>query len=150
MKKYSAIAVALLAATFFFAWQSGLVHGVPPSRPAQADSPPGFSADALQRDLLAYFRGAGASDVTDIKWDLLRDQPTRSGTTHPKYYVWVRVYSGSRMRDEGAARVEAVDQARFEVTNYMSAALLQEAPDNARSVFPAALVPDILKRAGAT
>lgn len=102
----------------------------------------------LKRDLLAYFRGTETTPTTSLEYELLRDAPTQSGVSYPKYYLWVRVRSGSSVLKEGAARVAAIERKRFEVTNFMSRSSIQSSPSEVGAVFPAALVPSVLSRAG--
>jgi hypothetical protein len=102
----------------------------------------------LKRDLLAYFRASETSPATSVEYELLRDAPTQSGLSYPKYYLWVRVRSGRSVLEEGAARVAAIERKRFEVTNFLSRSSIQSEPSEAGAVFPAALVPSVLSRAG--
>jgi hypothetical protein len=71
----------------------------------------------LKRDLKGYF--CAESKVCEVEYELLRDGPTQTGISYPKYYVWVRCFRKNTLR-EGAARVAAVEQTRFDVTNFLS------------------------------
>jgi hypothetical protein len=101
----------------------------------------------LRRDLMSYFRTAGFGDATEVQYELLRDAPTQSGVSYPKYYVWVRIIEHGAIREQGAARVAAIDGTRFEVTTFLSSKNLTR--DSALTVFPEALVDGILSRAAA-
>jgi hypothetical protein len=103
----------------------------------------------LQRDLRAFAERSGYNSVTGIQYTLLRDAPTQSGVSYPKYYVWLQVQSGSTVLVEGAARVLAIDRVRFEVANFLTVQQLRTTPSEAESVFPAPLVAGILSRAAA-
>lgn len=119
---------------------SHIAANVPPA--------PAFKA-ILERDLLAYFKSKGRSNATKVEYSLLRDGPTQSGVSYPKYYVWCRVYAGPALLQEGAARLAAIDGLRFEVTSYLPAAQIQATPAEVSQVFPAPLVAAILAKAGA-
>lgn len=89
----------------------------------------------LTRDLTAYFAKSTGKGVT-VKYEPLRDGPTQTGVSFPKFYVWVRVSRGGKQIGEGAARVAAVEQKRFEVTDYLSRVVMQGDPDQIYQVFP--------------
>jgi len=101
----------------------------------------------LRRDLLAYLkaREPGLTDLLQI--DLLRDAPTQSGASYPKYYVWVKYRVGAMKVKQGALRLAAIEKSRFEVTNFVSAGEAKQDRKAVEQVFPSALVPDILSRA---
>ena len=99
----------------------------------------------LTRDLLAHFQSSNLQ-VTRVEFKLLRDAPTQSGVALPKYYAWVKAFAGTVLRQEGAVRVAAVDKTHFDVTHFFSKAQLQQ-DDQAKQVFPAALMPDIMRLA---
>ena len=100
----------------------------------------------LERDLEAYFSSFG-KNIT-LKYQLLRDGPTQSGVSYPKYYVWVQVFEGSNIVQEGAARVAAIEKQRFEVFNFLSKSSLLENPNSAAQVFPVALLAKISQLSG--
>lgn len=102
----------------------------------------------LARDLLAYFRASDSPTATGVTFKLLRNGPTQSGVSYPKYYLWAEVFSGSELLQKGAVRVEAVERTHFEVTDFMSKAQILSAPEDVERVFPAVLTPGILSLAG--
>lgn len=102
----------------------------------------------LKRDLLDYFRAFEARAVTSVEYDLLRDGPTQSGVSYSKYYLWVKVHSQNAVIEECAMRIAAIDQKRFEVTHFLSRSSIQSNPNDVGTVFPSALVPLVLLRAG--
>ncbi len=99
----------------------------------------------LQRDLESYF-GRAESAPVKVTFELLRDQPTITGIAYPKYYLWVEVRSTEGLLRVGAARVAAIKRS-FEVTNFVPAETINLDAGTVSSVFPAALVSDIAKRA---
>ena len=101
----------------------------------------------LQRDLLAFLKTSSAPAATRVEFKLLRDAPTQSGVAYPKYYLWVKAFAGSNLKEEGAARVAAVDRQRFDVLQFISKTQMQATPSEVNNVFPAALVPTILSLA---
>ncbi len=111
--------------------------------------PPESFESFLNRDLLAYFKISGTPGATAVTYKPLRNGPTQSGLSYPKYYLWVKVLSGSKLLQEGAVRVAAIERTHFEVTNFMSKTQIQSAPSEVGSVFPAALVQSVLSHAGA-
>ncbi|HEY9827228.1 MAG TPA: hypothetical protein V6D19_17460 [Stenomitos sp.] len=102
----------------------------------------------LKRDLLDYFRASEIRAAASVEYELLRDGPTQSGVSYPKYYLWVKVHSKNAVIAEGAVRVAAIDQKRFEVTNFLSRSSIQSNPNDVDTVFPSVLVPSLLLRAG--
>jgi len=101
----------------------------------------------LTRDLLAHFQSSDPQ-LTRVEFKLLRAAPTQSGVAFPKYYAWVKTFAGTSLRQEGAVRVAAVDKTHFDVTHFLNKAQLQQG-DQAKQVFPAALIPDIMRLATA-
>src|SRR5277367_5184201 len=84
----------------------------------------------LTRELNIYFSKKLLSQV-DVKYQLLRDQPTQAGLAFPKFYAWVTVLSlqsGTKI-EEGAVRLEAEDKASFSVTNFVSVDDIKMHPD---------------------
>jgi hypothetical protein len=101
----------------------------------------------LQRDLVAYFRGAGLANASAVQWTLLRQQPTQTGISYPKYYAWVRVLDGDKIVARGALRIAAATRTHFEVRNFVSAAQAEADPELVSRWFPAPLVDGIRDRA---
>jgi hypothetical protein len=115
----------------------------------EANLPPPEVIDSYaQRDLLAFFRRA-SPDATAVEFLLLRNGPTQSGTSYPKFYLWVKVYAGATIQNEGAVRVAAVERTHFEITDFLSRSSIQANPSDVGNVFPTALVPVVLEYAGA-
>jgi len=112
----------------------------------EGNVPPGKLFDELlTRDLNDYF--CRNSNDCKVQYELLRDGPTQSGTSYPKYYLWVRFTKGGTVAGEGAVRVAAIDQKSFEVTHFLSRELISQAPSQVASIFPAALVNKIVEKA---
>ena len=89
----------------------------------------------LRRDLTAYFAKATGKKVT-VAYEFLRDGPTQSGVSYPKYYLWVTVRLGKKKLDEGAVRVAAINRERFEVTDFLSKVAMKKDPAEIDEVFP--------------
>lgn len=104
----------------------------------------------LERDLLAYFRASGTPSVTTVQFKLLREGPTQSGVSYPKYYAWVKALAGANALKEGAVRVAAIQRNRFEITHFIPLQEIKSNPSEIGSIFPAPLVPEVLSLAGAT
>lgn len=118
--------------------QSHIVGNVP--------SPPNFEA-FLKRDLAAYFKPSKSSMVT-IDYEMLRREPTQSAVSLPKYYLWMKIYRGKTLREEGAARVAAMEQKGFEVMDYFSKSELAKNPQQIDATFPTLIGDKIRSRIG--
>lgn len=112
-----------------------------------AHVPIGADFDAfLVRDLTSYFVRQGIS-APIVTYELLRDGPTQSGASYPKYYVWVTATASNGSVVDGAARVAAIDRTHFEVTDFVSREQIVAQPDSLGLVVPAALVGLTIDRA---
>jgi hypothetical protein len=100
----------------------------------------------LSRDLAGYFAQTFGAE-TRVEYALLRRGPTQTGISYPKFYAWVRIPGVNGKTQEGAVRIEAIEQKHFEVTNFLSSQQIQADPKGVSEVFPAALVSEILQRA---
>ena len=89
----------------------------------------------LKRDLTAYFL-PNPSEGAEVEYEFLRDGPTQSGVSYPKYYLWVRVKARGSIRQEGAVRLAAIDRERFEVTDFLSREQISSNPSQIHQVFP--------------
>jgi hypothetical protein len=115
----------------------------------EGNVPPAESFDAfLKRDLLAYLRANGYANATEVEYELLRNQPTQSGLSFPKYYAWISVHSGGKVLVEGAVRLAAADRTKFDVTNFQNSDEIKRNPGRVAEVFPSPLVSAILQKAG--
>jgi hypothetical protein len=101
----------------------------------------------LIRDLESYFVTSLGKPVR-VDHELLRDAPTQSGVSYPKYYAWVKISDGNKLISEGAVRVAAIDRVRFEVTDYLSKDDIRRDTQAVEKVFPKALSDSIRNRAG--
>lgn len=111
----------------------------------EANVPKGKTFDEyLTRDLSSYF--CTTKDCR-VEYEFLREGPTQTGISYPKYYLWVRCFTGGKLTAEGAVRVAAVDQKGFDVTDFLSAKEIVTSPDEAAGIFPAALLDKIGKKA---
>lgn len=139
----------LIAAFFVFASVPAVAQFELQQSHIEGNVPPPESFESfLNRDLLVYFKASGTPGATTVTYKPLRNGPTQSGVSYPKYYLWVKVFSGSKLSQEGAVRVAAVERTHFEVTNFMSKARIHSAPAEVSNDFPAALVPSVLSLAG--
>ena len=116
-----------------------------------ANVPGANSFDSLmERDLSAYFEQTlGTNGEIHVDYRLLREGSTQTGISYPKFYVWAKILSGSRILTEGAVRVEAVDRTQFTVTHFLSKDQIATDPDKIDAIFPAALKAKILALAAA-
>jgi hypothetical protein len=89
----------------------------------------------LQRDLGEYFsRSRGKPVFVEFEW--LRHGPTQSGMSFPKFYLWIHLAGGESPDDRGAVRVAAVEQNRFNVTDFISERVIRAEPEAVYRVFP--------------
>jgi hypothetical protein len=89
----------------------------------------------LERDLAAYF-GRAAGKKVAVDFELLREGPTQSGVSYPKFYAWVRVAGGKSASDRGAVRLAAIDKTRFEISEFVSEAAIRKEPSSIYRLFP--------------
>lgn len=68
---------------------------------------------------------------------MLRDGPTQAGVAYPKFYVWVRVFEGASVVDQGAVRLAAIEKREFQVTDFLSERTIRADPKVIYRVFPA-------------
>jgi len=101
----------------------------------------------IDRDLQVYFSEKLKSDVTVVPI-LLREAPTQSGVSYPKFYAWVNVLKSNQVIYGGAVRVAAIDKVRVEVTHFFSKEQIRKQPQAIERVFPLALCDEIRIRAG--
>jgi len=99
--------------------------------PAPADFEP-----FLRRDLTAYFSKERHLKNVKVEYELLRDGPTQSGVSYPKYYIWLRINGGKSADDRGAARVTAIERKGFEVTMFASEREIRTHVAALKLVFP--------------
>jgi hypothetical protein len=124
--------------------------GSPKYRNIEANIPPESSFDSiLKRDLTSYFQPNFKNAKLLISHQLLRLVPTQSGVAYPKYYIWVKVKTetGSTLQ-EGAIRIAAIEQVRFEVTDFISLKEIQASSEQLNTIFPSLLIPNIRELAG--
>ena len=108
----------------------------------EGNVPPPEQFDAmLRRDLASYF------NTQTLNYELLREGPTQSGVSCPKYYLWVKA---TRQNETvvGAVRVAAIEKTRFEVTDFLPSERIRSDPTQVQQLFPTLLVPSILAKAG--
>jgi len=113
----------------------------------EANVPQGrFFDEYLKRDLQSYFCWE-PNKACRVDYELLRNGPTQSGLSYPKYYLWVRCFKDGKLVEEGAVRVEAVEQNGFSVTHFLSRKDILASSDSVTSIFPAPLADKIIENA---
>lgn len=98
----------------------------------------------LKRDLTAYFSDDLGSGVS-VEYELLRNGPAQNGIGFPKYYIWVTAKSDGLVI-EGVARIAAMEQGAFSVTDFVSSEEIKSNPDSLDQIFPKDLIQDIENR----
>jgi hypothetical protein len=91
----------------------------------------------LRRDLAGYFAQLRKKKTVPVQYELLRDGPTQTGVSYPKYYLWVRLAGGKSPADRGAVRVSAVEKKEFAITDFLTETEIREDETRLRRVFPA-------------
>ena len=100
-----------------------------------ANSPDKDKFDRLiKRDLEHYFSGIYGHTV--LSTEFLRIGPTQNGVAYPKYYLWVKIYKANKLVNQGAARIEAIEKKRFEVTDFVSITEIRNNSKDIYSIFP--------------
>lgn len=90
----------------------------------------------LSRDLNAYF-SQKLGEAVEVRYELMRDQPTQSGLAYPKYYAWISAKSvkSGQILSSGAVRIAAREKTFFEVTDYVSTQEIRSNPASL-DIFP--------------
>ncbi len=105
-----------------------------------------FFDEYLKRDLQRYFCWEPEKDCR-VEYELLRNGPTQTGLSYPKYYLWARCFKNDKLATEGAVRVETIEQDSFHVTHFLSGKEILASPDDVATIFPAALANKIIEKA---
>jgi hypothetical protein len=100
----------------------------------------------LKRDIKLYFKSKINNEI-DIEYELLRKEPTQSGVSYPKYYLWIILKNKNDIIKEGALRVAAVDKLRFEITDFLSKDDINKNENKVGYIFPRPLVEGIILKA---
>lgn len=101
----------------------------------------------LIRDIQKHFKLSVTNDF-GLEIQFLRDGPTQTGLSFPKFYLWVSVkYANGRVQ-EGAMRIAAVNKTHFDITDFTPRREIVENPNVIEDVFPEALVSKIRSKAG--
>jgi len=99
----------------------------------------------MKRDLGSYL--CNGIKNCHVEYQLLRQGPTQTGISYPKFYVWAKCSVDGQLKQEGAARVAAIDKEAFQVTTFLSKEQIATSPSQVGSIFPASLVNEIVHRA---
>ena len=119
---------------------AGQVFGEIQKSHTDADVPDSAAFEKfLLRDLAEHFSTARNRKGIAVEYELLRQGPTHSGVSYPKFYLWVRIAGGKDPQDRGAVRVSAIEKKRFEVTDFVSEEAILNDFDQLYAVFPAAV-----------
>jgi hypothetical protein len=97
----------------------------------------------MKRDLRTYF--CKGTDDCRAEYSLLREEPTQTGISYPKYYVWAKCFHGDKLFTQGAVRLAAIDKETFQITDFLSRDVILASPRQVSNIFPAPLVEKILK-----
>ena len=144
-RRAASILVATSFATLCIA-QTGVPDAIVSSH-IGANVPGALDFDRLLlRDLVDYLQSRGEI-FSGLKYQMLRNGPTQTGISYPKYYVWVTLLQGEKSTQDGAVRIAAIDATRFEITHYLKRADIVASPEAVAQVFPAPLVAGIIARA---
>ena len=98
----------------------------------------------LKRSLEKYFLTL-YGPVT-VKWEFLREGPTQSGVSYPKYYLWTEISNSEKIISQGAVRVAAVDKTTFNITNYVDISQIKNKSIDIYEIFPTAVCEKIESR----
>lgn len=140
--------IFILVAIGYFAYTQNTIRDISKSH-IEANEPKQELADGyLKRDLTLYFSQKYNTEV-NVSYEMLRNSATQSGVAYPKYYIWVIVNSKDMktLLISGTARVAAVEQSKFEVTDFVSIEDIKKDPEQLKQIFPAAIIPKIQERA---
>lgn len=118
------------------------------SEASESSSPMAQNA-ALAEALASYLAPSLGPDLR-VEYALLRDIPTQVGVAVPKYYVWFVASQQGQVVADGAARIAALSEEEFTVLNLVSRSDILDDLAQLEGIFPAALVPEIERRAMAS
>ena len=96
----------------------------------------------LKRDLTAYFVSKRGKDI-EVECEFLREGPTQTGISFPKYYLWVKIMKENKLIEQGAVRVAVVEKQSFDVTDYLSESVLKKDIESANDIFPSEVIEKI-------
>lgn len=103
--------------------------------PAEKDCVP-----FLTRDLNAYF--AGRANTPAVKsFEMLRDGPTQSGLSFPKFFAWVVLLDGR----EAAVEVAAIDKKEFRIVQVFFASDIAKDRQVMNEQFPPPVIETVLE-----
>jgi hypothetical protein len=89
----------------------------------------------LKRDLESYFKEQKKKSVV-VEYQLLRNEPTQSGTSLPKFYLWVLIKENGALLEDGAVKVAAMEKKKFEILNYLARADIERDVEKVYQIFP--------------
>ena len=99
----------------------------------------------MKRDLGEFL--CKEKEGCSVEYQLLRDGPTQTGISYPKFYVWTKCFQKDGTVSEGAARLAAIEKRGFNVTDFLFRDQIKTSPRQVGVIFPAALVDKIIQRA---
>jgi hypothetical protein len=99
----------------------------------------------LTRDLESYFSEIFETPVT-VEFEMLRNIPTQSGVSLPKFYLWVILKNGQTTFEKGAVRVASINRKFFEITDFLSIDEIRLNPDKIYMIFPGPVCEKILSK----
>ena len=102
----------------------------------------------LKRDLVKYFSESSRITV-EVRYELLRNEPTQTGVAYPKFYLWVTISNNGKTIEQGAVRVAAIERREFEITDYLKKEDIQRSPMTVYKIFPRGLCDKIFEKAKA-
>ncbi len=96
----------------------------------------------MKRDLERYF--SKTFGQVSVKWEFLRKGPTQTGVAYPKYYLWIKIYYGDELLDEGAVRIAAIEKTGFDITDFVNIKDIRQKSKDIYMIFPKPVCEKIL------
>lgn len=113
---------------------------------ANVPSPQDFDR-ILQRDLDKQMSHKLGKPVR-VSYRLLNQTPTKTNSTIPNFYCWVKMFDDDKSIEDGAVRVVAAQKRFFFITDYLRSSDIEKDPMWVFEIFPESLRDDVFESAG--
>ncbi len=100
----------------------------------------------MDRDLTDFFKKRYPK-FSSVSYVLLRNAPTQSGISYPRFYAWIEIKENEKTIEAGAVNVAFIERKSIDVREFITAKEVNEDRDMPERVFPAALCDSIREKA---
>ncbi len=99
----------------------------------------------IEAEIRRYFKLPQAEKF-EIHSELLRNWPTQSGMSYPKFYRWVRITKNKQPLISGAIRYAVMEKKEAEILDFVDAHTILNDPSKSLKVFPAEVYKEALTK----